>query len=117
MAKTIFLTKSYFDGEHHHANGPYIIVTRAGRILQIEAGDSLLQEAGFTEQVKTGAVQLHQCVFLMPGLTEGHCHLFLDGLELDVEKRRQYLSAPFDVMVAVGSRTIDRNLMAFFHQT
>jgi len=112
MAKTIFLTQSYFDGEHYHANGPYTIVTRAGRILYIEAGGSLLQEAGFTEQINTGAVQLHQCVFLMPGLTEGHCHLFLDGLELDVEKRRQYLSVPFDVMVAVGSQNMAKNLAA-----
>ena len=111
-ATTIFLTQSYFDGEDHHANGPYTIFSRAGRILYIEAGDRLLQETGFSEKVKKGAAQVHQCAFLMPGLTEGHCHLFLDGLELDAKKRHQYLSAPFDVMAAVGSQNITKNLSA-----
>ncbi len=48
----------------------------------------------------------------MPGLVEAHCHLFLDGAELDVEARKKYLSAPREAMLAVGRRSLRQNLAA-----
>ena len=39
MSEKIFLVQSYFDGLKYHANGPYTIITRSGRILGIEKGD------------------------------------------------------------------------------
>jgi imidazolonepropionase-like amidohydrolase len=112
MSIKIFLVQSYFDGQKHHTKGPYTIITRSGWILEIEKGDILLNQADLTEKVEAGAAEVHRSEFLMPGLVEGHSHLFLDGLELDFEKRKDYLSASWDEMTAVGNRNIAGSLSA-----
>lgn len=112
MSLEIFLVQSYFDGLKVHADGPYTIVTRSGVILEIGNGDSPLDKPGMAENVNSGTVVLHRSAFLMPGLTEGHCHLFLDGVEFDFKKRRDYLSASWDEMLGVGNRSIADALAA-----
>lgn len=112
MSTKIFLVKSYFDGQEHHTKGPYSIITEAGSILEIMEGDILLNRTDLAEKVEADAAELHRCEFLMPGLTEGHSHLFLDGLELDFKKRKDYLSASRDEMTAVGARNIEASLSA-----
>lgn len=94
---------SYFDGARHHDSGPCTIRTADGRIAEILPGD----RAGAV----SGKPALH-APFVMPGLVEAHCHLFLDGAELDFEKRRRYLGASADEMLAVGRRSLEQNLSA-----
>ena len=105
MPTKIFLVQSYFDGQKHHGKGPYSIITKSGSIREIEKGDILPNRADLAAKVKAGAAELHRSEFLMPGLVEGHSHLFLDGLELDFQKRKDYLSASWDEMTSVGRRS------------
>ena len=48
----------------------------------------------------------------MPGLVEGHSHLFLDGGQLDFTARTEYLNAPAEEMLAVAKANIAANLAA-----
>jgi imidazolonepropionase-like amidohydrolase len=112
MSTRIFLVQSYFDGQKHHAKGPYSIITKSGVILEIQEGDILSNRTDLAEEVRVGTAELHRSEFLMPGLVEGHSHLFLDGLELDFEKRKNYLSASWEEMTAVGARNIADSLSA-----
>jgi len=106
------VTQSYFDGELHHASGPFTIAVHDGRIVEIvdgDCGDALAAQALRT----TGCAPLTIAAqFVMPGLVEAHCHLFLNGAELDAAKRKDYLGAPFDEMLAVGRRSVAQNLAA-----
>ena len=88
-------TKSYFDGDIYHDDGPYLIVITDGVISSIER--------------KNGRIDV---AFLMPGLVEAHCHLFLDGGELDPAKRSAYLKASQDEMLAFGHRNVQQNIAA-----
>jgi imidazolonepropionase-like amidohydrolase len=103
MNALTLVADSYFDGARHRDRGPYTIEIIDGRIREILRGD------------RTGpggkAGVLH-APFLMPGLVEAHCHLFLDGAELNFEKRRRYLDASFNEMLAVGRRSLEQNLAA-----
>ena len=53
-----------------------------------------------------------RCGFVMPGLVEAHCHLFLDGGELDFAARTRHLDAPFERMMEVARANVGRNLAA-----
>jgi len=104
MSDAIFRVQSYFDGCVYHDRGPYSITARSGIIGKIERGDKT--------DTCAGTAKIHRCGFLMPGLVEAHCHLFLDGMELDFQKRRDYLSASWDEMAAVGKRSVQDSLSA-----
>jgi len=99
------ITDSYFDGERHRDAGPYRIEVEDGVIARIERG-----RPGRLDRTAGG--QVVHAPFVMPGLVEAHCHLFLDGGELDLEKRKQYLSASRDQMLGVGRRSLGENLAA-----
>jgi len=104
MSEVIFRVQSYFDGYRYHGRGPYTITTRSGIIRKIEEGDRT--------GTCTGSAKIHRCRFLMPGLVEAHCHLFLDGMELDFQERRDYLSTSWDEMTAVGWQSVRDSLSA-----
>lgn len=89
------LVDSYFDGERLHDHGPYAICLRRGVI------DSIRQSDGCATGVAT-----RRYAFLMPGMVEAHCHLFLDGGELDLSRRSAYLKSPREEMLAVGRRSL-----------
>ncbi len=101
MASLRLLTESYFDGAAEHAagSGPYLISIDNGLIHSIHAG------AG-------DAPCDVRAAFAMPGLAEAHAHLFLDGGELDFDKRNAYLAAPRDEMLQVARQNIARNAAA-----
>jgi imidazolonepropionase-like amidohydrolase len=80
MNELAIVTQSYFDGHRYHNSGPYTIAIADGRIASIRLGAS-------SDPTLTAP-------FAMPGLVEAHCHLFLDGAELDVNKRKDHLAAP-----------------------
>lgn len=92
---------SYFDGTTHHRDGPFTLTVREGCITEIGHGDA-----------SRAAMPVQRARFLMPGLVEAHCHLFLDGAERDPAKRSLALQAPHDAMLAVGRRSVQQSLAA-----
>jgi imidazolonepropionase-like amidohydrolase len=101
MATHRLLADAYFDGASARPakDGPYLISIADDRIAAIEPG------AG-------GAPHDERAAFVMPGLVEAHAHLFLDGGELDFDKRNAYLNAPKDEMLRVARENIARNAAA-----
>ena len=101
MAALRLLAVSYFDGSalHPEREGPYLLTIEDARIVSIDCHAS---QAPFDERA----------AFVMPGLVEAHAHLFLDGGELDFEKRNAYLNAPKDEMLRVARENIARNAAA-----
>lgn len=92
------IAKSWFDGQHYHNAEPVTLVIEDDCIEDLIPGEHRV----------TDDVQL--CEFIMPGLVEGHCHLFLDGGELDYEKRSRYLESNFEQMLEVAHENLIRNL-------
>ena len=45
---------------------------------------------------------------LLPGLIEAHAHFFLEGGELDLEKRASYLKQPPDVLLRLAKTRLER---------
>jgi imidazolonepropionase-like amidohydrolase len=88
------ITNSYFDGTRYHKQGPYTVQCHRGHILDILPGIHPVGE------------QISWVEFIMPGLVEGHCHLFLNGGELDLDQRSGYLKTGFDQMMAVARRNV-----------
>ena len=101
MAALRLLVDSYFDGSAHHPgrDGPYLLTIEGARIASIDRHAS---DAPFEQRA----------AFAMPGLVEAHAHLFLDGGELDFDKRNAYLNAPKDQMLRVARENIARNAAA-----
>lgn len=102
MDTLTLITDSYFDGIRCHDKGPYRIEAHDGVIARIEPDQPSIPPSGRVVRVP----------FVMPGMVEAHCHLFLDGAELDLEKRKQYLGAPREQMLDVGRKSLDENLAA-----
>lgn len=84
----------WFDGERYHAR-PVTLFIERGRIVERRDGEH------------DGPQRLN-VAFVMPGLVEAHCHLFLDGGEVDVATRRRYLDAPFETMLGVARANAER---------
>jgi len=95
MAQLRIRTQSYFDGHAAHGpkDGPYLITIDDGRIRAI---DRRATDVPFDVDAP----------FVMPGLVEAHAHLFLDGGELDFDKRNAYLGAGRTEMMAVAHQNI-----------
>lgn len=102
MLKEIIVTDSYFDGERLHDNGPYTVVIDNGSIASVSQGRS--PSDTFTADVR-------ETNFLMPGMVEGHCHLFLKGEELNFKKRSSYLKeADINEMMDVARENLRKNI-------
>ncbi|MCC7191197.1 MAG: amidohydrolase family protein [Phycisphaeraceae bacterium] len=101
MASLTIAVNSYFDGWRYHSDGPYWIEITDGVIRRITS-----HPGGVAPPQSLAAP------FVMPGLIEAHCHLFLDGSELDVNVRKAYLSAPAEAMLATARRSVAENLAA-----
>ncbi|MBI2928756.1 MAG: amidohydrolase family protein [Verrucomicrobia bacterium] len=112
MSSIALLTHGYFDGTRLHERGPYTIEIANGLVEQVHAGDVGAAVAARRLQQFGEKCEVIAAPFVMPGLVEAHCHLFLDGAELDFQKRKDYLTAPKDEMLAVGRRTLGQNLAA-----
>lgn len=98
MNELNIVVQSYFDGHRYHDHGPYTLQIVDGLIAGIRCGET--RAAALTAP------------FAMPGLVEAHCHLFLDGAELDFQKRKTYLAAPREEMLATGRHSLAQNLAA-----
>jgi len=105
-ARTILVAKSYFDGNRHQDQGPYSLFIDGGRILDIIKGDAVADPTLVPPGFGASSHETKSVGFVMPGLVEAHCHLFLDGSELDFGRRSRYLKAPADEMAAVARRNL-----------
>lgn len=95
--KTTIITDCYFDGYVYHNRGPYGISIEDNGITEI------------LRHPKKLSGNERRATFLMPGLTESHCHLFLDGGELDFKKRSAYLKSPKEEKLQVARNNLMRN--------
>jgi imidazolonepropionase-like amidohydrolase len=86
---------TWFDGDRLH-HRPVTVVCADGRIAAVHEG-----------RVAVPGAEAATCGFLSPGLVEAHCHLFLDGAELDLAKRNAYQERPQD-FAATGRVNLDR---------
>lgn len=101
MEPQFIVTQSYFDGTKHHDGGPYTIVLKDDVIASLTQGDHA-----------SGQKDVRRTAFTMPGMVEAHCHLFLDGAELDFAKRSTYLKASRADMMRQGRRSLEASLGA-----
>ena len=97
MTRTTIRAQSYFDGRIYHHDGPYRIMVENGVIASISRDDC-------TAEVTTP--------FLMPGLVEAHCHIFLDGGELNFQARNEYFNQDFTNMMKVARKNLGLNIAA-----
>lgn len=86
----------HFDGERHHA-APATLVIDRGHIVDILRGEHAIGE------------RVDRHAFVMPGLVEAHCHLFLNGGDLDLPRRAEYLKAPLETMMQTARESIRRH--------
>ena len=112
MDRFVIVTDSYFDGAAHQADGPYCILVGDGVIEDIAKGGPALSREECPEACRQPGLKKVRAPFVMPGLVEAHCHLFLDGGELDFKRRKDYLAAPFEEMLSVARRNLAANLEA-----
>lgn len=91
--KRILAVKRCFDGEKI-IEGPLEIVIEGNVFRSIRPGSS----GAATEKYD----------FIMPPMAESHCHLFLDGEELDPGKRKAHLAKSFEELVAAGRENLER---------
>ena len=112
LARRIFVADSYFDGDRFHADGPFTFLIRGGVVDAVLAGDCSGERAALPEDFRSADVAVERAAFLMPGLVEAHCHLFLDGGELDPAARAAYLDGSADAMMAVARRNLESHLGA-----
>jgi len=110
MTSRVLVVNSYFDGARYHAHGPYTIEVVQGRIHQIHRGDMAPVVAGRDRHLSGDEPVVVRAPFVMPGLVEAHCHLFLDGAELDFQVRKDYLKASREEMLAVARCSVEQNL-------
>jgi len=98
MARIILTTPGYFDGARLHGNGPYCLDIADGVIHRIVRGAPPGPREG---------VERFDAGFVMPGLVEAHCHLFLDGGELNFSARAAALKAGPEAMARIARRNVE----------
>jgi len=101
MGTFLITTDAYFDGVSHHSEGPFQIRVNDGEIETVAKG------IPDTEGQSTKVIH---SPFVMPGLVEGHCHLFLDGGELDFKKRSNYLKSSFEGMLTRARSSVEQSI-------
>lgn len=103
-SREILVVESYFDGERLHEPGEARILVENGVVRDaLEGSVPLLPQEFLGPEVRT-----RRAKFAMPSLFEAHCHLFLDGEELDAPKRSAYLKGERSKMLAVAFANVER---------
>lgn len=110
MTREIIIVSSYFDGEDHHNQGPYTVLIEKDVILDVIKGDGSASPSLVPESFRRSDSEVTRAGFLMPGLVEAHCHLFLDGNELDFKVRKDYLKSDHEHKVETGRRQVRQTL-------
>lgn len=106
MNPLIINTPCYFDGHIYHDSGPYRLLIKDGVICSIQKGGA--SPVDLPDGIEQADIR--NVGFLMPGLVEAHCHLFLDGGELDFKARSEYLKLPLESMLQTARDNVKSNL-------
>ncbi len=85
---------TYFDGARLHRDGPFL--------LEIENGVCT------AVRKETAPGNVRRGKLLMPRPVEAHAHLFLDGDELDQERRAAYLKRPREELLECARSSLKR---------
>lgn len=93
------LADQCFDGDRLLTGGPWRVVVDHGTIASVERA---APDSG-ADIIST---------FLMPGLTEAHAHLFLDGALTDPGARNAQAQASASAKLATGRRNLDKSVRA-----
>jgi imidazolonepropionase-like amidohydrolase len=110
LDRLIVITDSYFDGRAYQDDGPYMLLIENGLLSAVApAAKASLGMTSACDDIGSNT-PCYKTPFLMPGLVEGHCHLFLDGGELDFKVRREYLKAPTIEMMNVARKNVQDSL-------
>jgi len=97
----IIEANSWFDGDQLHNDAVRIVVENG--LIQ-----KLIKPEEFNSMAETN-LPIIKNNFVMPGLVEAHCHLFLNGDELKVEARSEYLNrANLAEMLVVAKNNVER---------
>lgn len=92
---------SLFDGETLLRDGPYLIeINDSGEIVGVTDGAGRAAAADIT------------AAFVTPGMVEAHAHVFLDGAELDNDKRNAQLGADFATMMETARGNVAKSARA-----
>ncbi|MBI2301516.1 MAG: amidohydrolase family protein [Armatimonadetes bacterium] len=111
MSVSLIVADSCFDGERHRPEQTTIVI-RDGRIGEVVAGDLAAQNGATPAELRQADVEVVRTPFAMPGLVEGHCHLFLDGDETDQALRSAHLKQPFEGLLETAWRSLELNVAA-----
>lgn len=94
-------TQALFDGEKLREDGPFLIhINDSGEIASVVA------------QAAPGEPADLSTTFVMPGMVEAHAHIFLDGAELDNDRRNAQLDADFATMMDTARGNVAKSARA-----
>ncbi len=93
MNNTTITVQQYFDGYKLHTSGPYDITVVAGYYKSIEKSTTMSPGHYNT---------------LLPSMVEAHCHLFLNGDELDFAQRSQYMKSSKTAMTTLAMANLQK---------
>ena len=99
MAVRHILADACFDGDELLDGGPWRVAVGDGTIMAVE-------------RAVPGTTADLNAAFLMPGLTEAHAHLFLDGSLTETGARTAQAQASPSRMLATGRRNLDKSVCA-----
>ncbi|MCC7495119.1 MAG: amidohydrolase family protein [Fimbriimonadaceae bacterium] len=111
MDRCLLLAAESFDGARFH-HSPRTLLLDNDRIEAILPGDSTTDATHLPEKYRRAETAVRRVPFVMPGLVEGHCHLFLDGDETAFDVRAAHLKKPFEELLATGRQSLELNLAA-----
>lgn len=110
MNHLIISADSYFDGLDYHNDGPYLFTIENGTISAIIQHRKNPVTGSYPSIFNETDVPTYKAPFIMPGLVEAHCHLFLDGGELNFKARSEHLKLPVDEMLETARRNVNYSL-------
>ena len=99
---------SYFDGTTHHRDGPYEITIDAGRVAAVQSCGGKPDPSSGSDRGRFAGC--NRAAFAMPGLVEGHAHLFLNGDDLDPASRAEFLKAPLEAKMSAARRNLRQSM-------
>lgn len=107
MDRSLIVADACFDGERHRPELTTLLLAD-GVLAQVAPGDLTTQNGALPSEYRQPDVPVVRTPFALPGLVEGHCHLFLDGDETDAAVRAEHLRKPFEGLLATARESLAR---------
>ena len=105
MDRLILEAADCFDGQRFL--GPSTIQVENGVFHAILHGTALPSES-LPPLFFDPVVPRERAAFVMPPMAEAHCHIFLEGDELDDAKRAEHLKAPRETLLATARKNLGK---------